>query len=143
MIFVDTWAWIALAVERDQYHNLAGEHHRHLRQMGRRYVTTDFVLSELVTHLYRNQAPGEARAFVNSLLNAADAGTSQLVHVSPQQFRRAWEMRQKYHDKPPSSDATMITRARSGSFTAGSRGRTKPFSTTPTTATGRRRCRRR
>jgi len=23
-----------------------------------------------------------------------------LVHVSPQQFRRAWQLRQKYQDKP-------------------------------------------
>jgi hypothetical protein len=37
------------------------------------------------------------------------------------------------------SVATIITRERSGSFTAGSRGRTKPFSTTPATARGRRR----
>jgi predicted nucleic acid-binding protein len=29
-----------------------------------------------------------------------DAGTYQLVHVSPQQIRRAWDLRQKYHDKP-------------------------------------------
>lgn len=100
MIFVDTWAWIALAVDRDQYHALARQHHRRLRQTRRRYVTTDLVFSELVTHLYRNQAPGEAQAFANSLLDAADAGTCQWVHVSPQQFRRAWEMRQKYHDKP-------------------------------------------
>ena len=28
------------------------------------------------------------------------AGEYLLVHVSPQQFRRAWQMRQKYHDKP-------------------------------------------
>jgi hypothetical protein len=37
----------------------------------------------------------------------------------------------------PSAD-TMITRERSGSFTAGSRGQAKPFSTMPATATGRR-----
>ena len=33
----------------------------------------------------------------------------------------------------------MMTRERSGNFTAGSMGRTKPFSTTPSTAMGRRR----
>ncbi len=36
------------------------------------------------------------------------------------------------------SAATMMTRERSASFTAGSRGRTRPFSTMPATATGRR-----
>ncbi len=29
-----------------------------------------------------------------------DAGVYVLVTLSPQQFRRAWQLRQKYHDKP-------------------------------------------
>lgn len=100
MIFVDTWAWVALACTRDQYHHRASAEHRRLLRAGRTYVTTDFVLSELIGHLYTTLTPAQAQAFINSLLAAADAGTSQLIHVSPQQFRRAWQMRQKYHDKP-------------------------------------------
>ena len=100
MIFVDTWAWVALACKRDQYHPRAKAEHRRLQRAGRRYVTTDFVLSELIAHLYTTLTAAQAQAFVNSLLAAADADTSQLVHVSPRQFRRAWEMRQGYDDKP-------------------------------------------
>jgi predicted nucleic acid-binding protein len=33
-------------------------------------------------------------------LGKVDAGDYPLVHVSSDQFRRAWQMRQKYHDKP-------------------------------------------
>jgi len=29
-----------------------------------------------------------------------DAGDYQLIHVSPNQFRDAWQLRQKYEDKP-------------------------------------------
>ncbi|MHC4181705.1 MAG: type II toxin-antitoxin system VapC family toxin [Planctomycetota bacterium] len=100
MIFVDTWAWIALAVRRDQYHDLVQEHHRRLRETRRPYVTTDFVLSELITHLYRTQVPGEAQAFIKSLFESADKGTDQVIYVSSPQFQRAWQLRQKYHDKP-------------------------------------------
>jgi uncharacterized protein len=100
MIFVDTWAWIALALKRDQNHRRAKSRHKSLRRARRRYVTTDFVLSELIAHLYRTLTPAQAQGFVNSLLAAVDAGTYMLVHISPQQFRRAWKMRQKYHDKP-------------------------------------------
>jgi predicted nucleic acid-binding protein len=100
MIFVDTWAWIALALKRDQYHRAAKAQHYLLRQARRQYVTTNFVLSEVIAHLYTTLTAAQAQAFVNSLLVAADAGTHLLVHLSPQQFRRAWQMRQKYHDKP-------------------------------------------
>src|SRR5438552_7519181 len=100
MIFVDTWAWIALAVVQDQFHGLAQIQHQLLRQARSRYVTTDFVLSELITHLYRTQSAAQAQRFIGNLLSAVDKGRHLLIHVSPSQFRRAWQMRQKYHDKP-------------------------------------------
>jgi predicted nucleic acid-binding protein len=49
MIFVDTWAWVALALTKDQYHRIAITAHR--RFLRKRYVTTNFVLSELIAHL--------------------------------------------------------------------------------------------
>ena len=100
MIFVDTWAWVALALKNDQHHVSAKAQHAQLRKSRSRFVTTDFVLSELIAHLYTTVRPDQAQAFVNRILSTADAGTYDLVHVSPPQFRRAWQMRQKYQDKP-------------------------------------------
>lgn len=100
MIFVDTWAWIALAVKQDQFHQIAKTQHDLSRQAGRKYVTSNYVLSELITFLYSATSADTARAFVDSLLLAADAGTYLLVHLSPDQFHRAWQLRKKYDDKP-------------------------------------------
>ena len=100
MIFIDTWAWVALALNKDQYHRKATAAHRRFVKQHRRYVTTDFVLSEVIAHLYSTLPPEKAQAFINTLFESADAGLHQLVHVSPEQFRRAWQMRQKYADKP-------------------------------------------
>ena len=41
MIFVDSWAWIALASQDDQYHDPATREHRRLKKSRRRYVTKD------------------------------------------------------------------------------------------------------
>lgn len=57
MVFVDTWAWIALALKRDQHHDAAKTQHAEFVGAGRRYVTTDLVLVEVVTQLYRSSAP--------------------------------------------------------------------------------------
>jgi uncharacterized protein len=100
MIYVDTWAWVALGLKRDQNHRRVKAQHKTFGRAGRRYVTTDFILSELIAHLDRTLTPAQAQGFINTLLATADAGTYLLVHVSPQQFRRAWEMRQRYHDTP-------------------------------------------
>ncbi len=100
MIFVDTWAWIALLDDTDQYHDEAEKAHRKLQKKRRQYATSDFVLNELINYLYRVGPAAKAQATINALLSRADAGTHVLVHVSPLQFRRAWDLRQKYHDKP-------------------------------------------
>ena len=100
MIFVDTWAWIALLDDTDQYHKDAEKAHRKLQKKRRKYVTSDFVLNELINYLYNAGPATTAQATINSLLARADAGTHSLIYVTPQQFRRAWELRQKYDDKP-------------------------------------------
>ena len=100
MIYLDAWAWIALADKSDPYHRKANALHKKLVHARRKYVTTDFVLNEAITYLYPGIGAASAQSFINAILSAADAGTYLLVHVSPQQFRRAWQMRQKYDDKP-------------------------------------------
>ncbi len=100
MIFVDTWAWVALADQSDQYHQAAKDQNQKLLKTRRRRLTSDWVLGEVINYLYSAAPAVEAQEYITGILNAADAGTVQLVHVSPSQFHRAWGMRQKYHDKP-------------------------------------------
>ncbi len=100
MILVDTWAWIALAVKRDQYHDIAKSQHQQFRGANRKYVTTGYILGEVISRLYRNGPVPAAQGYLQALLAKVDAGVYVLVHVSAEQFRRAWQMRQKYDDKP-------------------------------------------
>jgi predicted nucleic acid-binding protein len=99
-IFVDTWAWIALASDDDQFHSAATDQHRRLKRKHRRYVMTDFVLSEVITHLYRKQDAAQAEAFLQGLWESFDHDIHKLMHVSEVQLRQAWQLRRKYDDKP-------------------------------------------
>jgi predicted nucleic acid-binding protein len=100
MIFVDTWAWIALADKSDQYHSAAAAQHRQFFEANRKYITSDFVLTELINYLYTSVWPERAEAIIESLFQQADAGEVDLIYVSQDQFRRAWLLRKKYRDKP-------------------------------------------
>src|SRR5207245_910616 len=100
MIFVDSWAWIALADKSDPYHRQAKSQHKLLVRARQKYVTSNEVMGEVITYLYDAVPVVQAQSFINSVLANVDSGSYQLVHVSPQQFRRAWQVRQKYHDKP-------------------------------------------
>jgi predicted nucleic acid-binding protein len=67
------------------------------------------VLGETITYLYDALSAASAQGFINTLLAAIDAGVYQLEHVSPLQFRRAWQIRQKYQDKPDISFVDFTT----------------------------------
>ena len=66
MIFVDTWAWLALAYARDAYHDRAAQQHQQFRRQKQRYVTTDFVLSEFISALFGALPFGPARHFTDN-----------------------------------------------------------------------------
>lgn len=100
MVFVDTWAWIALAVRRDQHHSAAKRQHAELVSAGRLYVTTEYVLGELITQLYRLTDADTAEAYIGAVLAGVEAGTYQLERVSPQRFSGAWELRRQFTEKP-------------------------------------------
>jgi len=90
VIFIDTWAWIALADRSDSYHAPAIVRHKQLTETGAKYLTSDYVIGETITYLYGAVPERQAQAFIASLLAAADAATYEFVHVSAHQFRRAW-----------------------------------------------------
>lgn len=100
MTYVDTWAWQALADRNDPYHPIASRQHRQFSQRSERYVTSDFVIAEFLSALFGIMPFAPAARFGESLFQAFATGQYQLVHVSPAQFRRAWDLRVRYHDKP-------------------------------------------
>ena len=110
MVFVDTWAWLALAYKHDPYHAAAVRQHRAFRKQNARYVTSDYVTSELVTSLFSVLNFSQAEQFMLGLLGSLRSGRHQLVFVSPDQFERAWQLRRRYQDKPKISfvDLTSI-----------------------------------
>lgn len=100
MVFVDTWAWLALALLRDQHHESAMQQHAEFVAARNLYVTTDYVLSELITQLYRHLPADQAEAFVAAVFAAVDSGIYRLERVSPERFVSAWQLRRQYADKP-------------------------------------------
>jgi uncharacterized protein len=99
-VFVDTWAWIALALRRDQNHLAAKEQHAKFIASGSTYVTTNLIIGELVTQLYRVLPAGQAQRFVESLFTAIESRAYTMEWISPAQFTEAWQLRRKFADKP-------------------------------------------
>ena len=99
MVFVDTWAWLALAIRNDQFHQAAVEQHQRLVASGRQYVTSDYVLTELITQLYRSLPSQHAEQYVQAIIDAGDTGRYQIEPIDHSRFRAAWDLRRQYSDK--------------------------------------------
>lgn len=95
MIFVDTWAWLALNDKTDTYHARVVKAHRaavpqHI------YVTTNFVLDETYTLLRRKVSAARAITFGRYVQGAAASGALKVVSLTPNIERDAWLLFERY-----------------------------------------------
>lgn len=98
-IFVDTWAWYALADAADADHELASILNEQLLEQGHTFVTTNFVLSETVTLIRYRLYHRVAVQFWQMLHELVDLELVQLVRVSVIHENAAWEIFERYADQ--------------------------------------------
>jgi predicted nucleic acid-binding protein len=99
MIFIDAWAWFALAYKKVPCHSVVVRQHRIFHRQNRGYITSNEVMSEFITSLFRAVPFDKARLCVHNLLQLCRLGRYQLIFATPDQFDRAWDLRQRFHDK--------------------------------------------
>jgi len=94
-LFVDTAAWLALELRRDQYHAVAFAFaHHEARQF--QWVTTNWVLSETVTLLRRRTTHAAAVQFMERVRTSRKL---QIVRIEAPHEERAWVIFKRYVDK--------------------------------------------
>ena len=99
-LFIDTWGWLALHDRRDKRHAEAVEFYHWFRQQRGLAYTSDYVLDETITLLYRRLPIPLAAEALNIVLQAADSGYLQLERIDVARFAEVLEMRRKFNDKP-------------------------------------------
>jgi predicted nucleic acid-binding protein len=92
-VFVDTGAWIALALTRDPLHDRAREAWAQLRQSGARLFTSVPVVIETFTFLDRNVSRATARSWKDSFSGLRHFA---VLTATRRDLGRAWS----YFDRP-------------------------------------------
>jgi predicted nucleic acid-binding protein len=72
-VFVDTWGWMALGHQREPRHVQVKRLYEQLRANDVPIYTSDYVLDELITLLFRREIFQESIRFVEGIL-PGDAG---------------------------------------------------------------------
>ncbi|MGH9745800.1 MAG: type II toxin-antitoxin system VapC family toxin [Candidatus Acidiferrales bacterium] len=96
-IFVDTWGWLVLADPKDPLHSEAVGCYEEFSGRTGRVVTSNFILNETFTLLFRRRPHKEALHFSEGLLQSPFI---RIETVTEHRFLRAFELRRKFSDKP-------------------------------------------
>ena len=99
-LFVDTWAWLTLHDKREARHAEVVAFYRELRRDRGMLITTDYVLDETLTLLFRRLPFSLANTSLMQLQQAVTAGYLQLEWITPERFAQTLELRRKFDDKP-------------------------------------------
>jgi predicted nucleic acid-binding protein len=99
-LFVDTWGWLTLRDRREEKHAEAKKDFDGAVAGRGGIITTDFVLDETFTLLFRRLAFNEARDSMMILSESIEAGEIVSVPISSSRFKAAQALRLKFKDKP-------------------------------------------
>ncbi len=99
-LFVDTWGWLTLRDRREEKHAEAKKTFDGAVAGRGGIITTDFVLDETFTLLFRRLAFNEARDSMTILSESIEAGEIVSVPISSPRFKAAQALRLKFKDKP-------------------------------------------
>jgi uncharacterized protein len=100
MLFIDTWGWVALHNKREIRHEEVKSYYQQHRLSGRTFSTTDYVLDETLTLIFRRLPLQLAKISMESINNAIAQGYLHVEWITPLRFEEAKTMRKKYQDKP-------------------------------------------
>jgi predicted nucleic acid-binding protein len=98
--FVDTWGWMALGHRREPRHREIRAYYQQLRAQHSVVYTSDYVLDEVITLLFRRAVFAEAMRFLEGLFTAAERGHLRIERITSARFSSAWGLRQRFQDKP-------------------------------------------
>ncbi|NJL57213.1 type II toxin-antitoxin system VapC family toxin [bacterium] len=99
-VFVDTWGWVAYGHRRDNYHAVVVKVFQDLRSCNIPIHTSDYVLDEVITLLFKREVFAEAKKFLEGIFAAAELGQVQIHRVTSDHFADAWRLRKQFQDKP-------------------------------------------
>jgi uncharacterized protein len=99
-VFVDTWGWMALGHAEEPRHSEVKRTYKRMRSDHILIYTSDYVLDELVTLLFRREVFDEALRFVEGILAAAALGQVRIERITSDRFSEAWRLRKQFQDKP-------------------------------------------
>jgi predicted nucleic acid-binding protein len=99
-LFIDTWGWLALRDRREARHAEVRQFYQDFRRQRGMAYTSDYVLDETLTLLFRRLPYAAAKESLEYIQQARAAGYLRFEWITPERFEKAIELRVRLQDKP-------------------------------------------
>lgn len=99
-VLIDSWGWLGLFDVRDQDHMKAKEAILGALHGGAELITTDYVLGETITLLFRRVDRNRGAEVLRDLLGFIEDANVVVERISGLRFAEAVDLRFRYDDKP-------------------------------------------
>ena len=99
-VFVDTWGWITLFNRQERQYEQVSSLYKTIGCVPGSLVTTDYVLDEVWTMLFKRVPFSLARNALEATNSAVTGGYILLERISPERFEAAQRLRLTLDDKP-------------------------------------------
>lgn len=98
--FIDTWGWIVALNKREVRHGEVTAFLDNFWTQGGLSYTSDYILDETITLLFRRVIFETAKAGLERIERAIQEGYLYLEWITPERFEKAKRLRFKFQDKP-------------------------------------------
>jgi predicted nucleic acid-binding protein len=105
-LLVDSWGWLVLEDSRDPLHKTVSGIYAEAAAAAGNVFSTNFILDETISLLFRRRPFREASRFTSGLLLSPFITIEQ---VTPARFQKAFDLRLRLRDKPNISFTDLTT----------------------------------
>lgn len=98
-LFIDTWGWLVIADRKEDMHDEVVSFYKRFREEKGQVITTDYVLSEVITKIFKRHHFVKGIEYVEALFEMERGDYLYLAWITKERFQKAWELRVKYQDK--------------------------------------------
>jgi len=99
-LFIDTWGWITLFNKREPFHDTVKSSYEDLRSQKGILYTSDYVLDETFTLLFRRVPYAQAKEALEKVDDAIRSGHLIVTWITPERFEKCKTLRLQLQDKP-------------------------------------------
>ncbi len=99
-LFVDTWGWLTLHDKGELQHREVVDFYTSFRSRKTAIYTTDYMLDETFTLLFKRLPPFRAKQSMEMLIRVLLEDEFNLVQITAERFALAPALRIKFLDKP-------------------------------------------